>query len=544
MSFYQRHSYTPTPIPCTEQNWEQILTTPLSSRMHYESENGSVTYGQLTAYFKGVPYEKEEYYNRLYSLKEDPSYRVHAFHGNLEKAIDPAHRSSLHTLLERARNENLSVNRLLGFLKGDPSKLIPSFSDNRIQRTVEEALKKVMTHFIETHPGGFRHEKTHRFLMDLVKWSHNHLHAWKDEMVPEENMPKVLWYGEAKESQLYFLVFLFYVGCDLLIFEPTELDLFASFPDVKEALSVISYPERETEILPFPTEKLARARTVAYQASAELSSVIHHENSGFYRPWQFRQYEPKSLTLKTTYDEVFILGKELARIRPNFVAEKQQVVIPSIFAKIAGVSRNKNEYWKQAHSLYEQPLVTTLDYFPFTKESTQNYILHYRKCLGSDGKLIPEKMMEGNFWGYQRETNHVQEAIAHAIRRCCEKPKLQPLRGETMEQLQLYMFTQLVDIPDKFITLLQQFDYAQVVPKVLVYNNGTRGVLSRSDAAVLLLLHELGMDVVIWNPSGQVDLEEYVEEKWFDIHWLEEMVFEQPFKPQSIFKKWIKKITD
>jgi len=63
------------------------------------------------------------------------------------------------------------------------------------------------------------------------------------------------------------------------------------------------------------------------------------------------------------------------------------------------------------------------------------------------------------------------------------------------------------------------------------------GTLSRSDAAFLLLLNQFGIDLILYNPTGHNDIENYLETSLFDIHWLEDVVFDLEYKEPSIFKK-------
>ena len=72
-----------------------------------------------------------------------------------------------------------------------------------------------------------------------------------------------------------------------------------------------------------------------------------------YKPWQFREHTPASVTLKTTYDELFLIAKERAFIRPNFQASKSTVNIPNLFAMVMGVSSNEKEYWDRLQTLTE-----------------------------------------------------------------------------------------------------------------------------------------------------------------------------------------------
>jgi hypothetical protein len=95
-------------------------------------------------------------------------------------------------------------------------------------------------------------------------------------------------------------------------------------------------------------------------------------------------------------------------------------------------------------------------------------------------------------------------------------------------------------MPDVFMRLLQKFDYSQDVPKVILYNNEYNGELTRSDAVLLLLLHELGVDLVLYSPTGNKDLEQYVDDDVFDLHMLDDIVFDLEFKQSFGIKDKLK----
>lgn len=87
------------------------------------------------------------------------------------------------------------------------------------------------------------------------------------------------------------------------------------------------------------------------------------------------------------------------------------------------------------------------------------------------------------------------------------------------------------------------FDYAQTVPKLVLYHTEMSGGLTRSDAAALLFLNEIGIDIIIYNPPGHQDIEQFIEEDQYDIHWLDDMVFQQDYKEPSLVKRLFRTIT-
>ena len=125
-----------------------------------------------------------------------------------------------------------------------------------------------------------------------------------------------------------------------------------------------------------------------------------------------------------------------------------------------------------------------------------------------------------------------------AITNICSKPRLKPIHHETEEEVKIYLFTHGMQIPSQIVRLMQKFDYSQDMPKIILYNNGMNGIMSRTDAALLLLLNQFGMDILIYNPTGQNDIENFLDPQLFDIHWLEDLVFEMEYKEPSPLRKF------
>ena len=78
-------------------------------------------------------------------------------------------------------------------------------------------------------------------------------------------------------------------------------------------------------------------------------------------------------------------------VRPGFEVENGQVKIPSLFAKIQGVSKNRKEYWDRIQNLSEFENSLLIRQLPFTMSSSNDFRFHYRNALGKDGLLNPEQ---------------------------------------------------------------------------------------------------------------------------------------------------------
>lgn len=520
-------------LPVVNDNWLTLLEKAASERPFFQREGTALHIGQVLASFTGIPLDEDEYYNQLYDY-------VHT-HGlilisgdTLDKRIDNSQFQAIQKIIGINKEQNLSINRFVAFMDGE--KLLLSADHPLIHRKIREAAIDMVEEFVKAEQDGLKSPELRRVLVDVIKWSFNHLENPLRQADPEASMPKFLWYGPFKKSHYYFLYFLRRIGCDLVSFAPDGSNVLALANDEGEKVFVHSFPEKKAHE-PFPVEKRKRSATVAYRASREIETILNHEGSGLYKPWQLRDYAPSALTLKTTYDELFLLVREKAMIRPNFEVKDGTVKIPSIFAKIFGVSKNRREYWDRLHLLLGQEHTMFIKSFPFTSGNSSDFRFHYRNAMGKDGILEPDKMMGTHYWKYSQLPSGLQRGLANAISRLCSNPALKPLSHETGEELRIYLFTQALQLPEKILKLLQKFDYSQEVPKLILYNNELNGTMTRSDAAMLLLLNQFGLDLIIYNPPGHNDIENFIADGLFDAHWLEDIVFEQEFKEPSIIKK-------
>lgn len=524
-------------LPLSTENWFDILLKPLKERPLHDTNNRNFTFGQAVVKLFGISLDEDEYYNQLFNWIYKDNTGLHLLTDEtLDRAIDNQHFQSIQKVFNRMQEQNLSINRFVAFLDGENVLLKSSIP--AIHRKLRESFIKVIEHFAEIEDNGLKNNDIRRLVVDIVKWSINHLQPALEDSQLNENMPKFLWYGDANKSQSYFIYYLLTFGCDIVIVHPKGEDILDKLKLDKELFFQHQYPQfKEPES--FPKEERKRTATVAYRASREIESILHHEGSNLYKPWQFRDYVPISITLKTTYDEIFLLEKELAMIRPNFEVSNGEVHIPSVFAKIFGVSKNRKEYWDRIHEIVNKEESLLITSFPFTKAIISDYRYHYRGALGADGLLDPDKILSAHYWNYKQIPVGLQRGIAAAISRVCARPALKKHSNETDEDVAIFLFSQCLLIPDDFLKMLQKFDYAQAVPSIILFKTEQNGVFTREDAAMLLLMNTIGVDIIIYNPAGHVDMETFTKETLFDIHWLEDVVFDMEYKEPSFLKRGI-----
>lgn len=528
------HTLNNVILPLSMENWQNILQQSLNERPLYQLDQNQLTYGQVVIKLLGISLDEDEYYNQLYEWVYESNNNVHLLsEETLDRTIDNKHFQAIQKVMNILHDQDLSINRLVAFLDGE-SVLVKS-STPAIHRKIRESTIKVLKVFAERETKGIKNAELRRVLVDLVKWSYNHLVPALEESQKKHNMPKFLWYGDASKSQVYFIYYLLSLGCDMLFVHPQGKDILEYLELDKEVYFTHHYPQTKSPE-PFPKEKRRRTATVAYRASREIENILHYEGSNLYKPWQFRDYIPSSVTLKTTYDEIFLLEKESAMIRPNFEVSNGEVFIPSLFTKIMGVSRKRSEYWDRLHKVADNEHAMLIKKFPFTRAIISDYRYHYRGAL-RNGKLDPELMISAHYWTYSQLPIGLQKGLAAAISRVCQKPMLKRSPDESEEETSIFLFAQSLLIPNDILKLLQKFDYSQEIPSIIVFKTEVNGTFTREDAAILLLMNAIGLDIIIYNPPGHLDIENFVSEVTFDVHWLEDIVFELEYKEPSFIKR-------
>ncbi|KOP79548.1 hypothetical protein AMS59_07310 [Lysinibacillus sp. FJAT-14745] len=523
-------------------DWLQAFQDSPKSRAFYEETAQQVSFSRIAVRVLGAPIEEDDYFNSLFRLSQKPN--IHILSEELNKHIEQKDFQALQNILTQHQQipKGLSISRLVAMMSG--YQLIPKHDDADMNRHLQLATIRVVERFQEQQSLGLLANDFRRFLIDMVKWLKNHWIEWTKSMKPTDDFPKVVWYGQTTISQRYFLLLLMELGCDVLIFHPAKVDEFAEI-DPTDTFSITHSYVSQTTLQPFPDKMRDRQATVGYRSSQHFEQLMHDQQSGVFRPWQFKDCLPRSLTLRMTYDDIFIYANEKAMVRPKFEVIKDEVIIPVIFAKISGVSSRREEYWHYMHQLLASQQTIFVQEFPFTTTSRANYQFHYKHCL-VNGELSVERIVQSDWWQYGDLTLELQHAIAHTIKTSCEQPMLKQQPNEPLYDLQLFLFKQMTMIPQEILRLLQSFDYSQEVPKLVLYQAPQQPTLSREDIVLLAFLNRFGIDIVLYNPTGKLDLEKYLQEDTFDVHRLEHMLFdlqyEEPKQQKNKPDKMIKKL--
>ncbi len=337
--------------------------------------------------------------------------------------------------------------------------------------------------------------------------------------------PKVLFYGDIQRDEVYFLIFLSLLGFDVLYFHTNDGSRFNEVEGIDVYSNLVEYPHRES-LRPFPNAPRAlRRETVAYRASKEIDQVLHTEDSGVYRPWQFEDYEVASRPLRTTHEELFILWKEEARFREGFKVEDGRVYIPNIFAKISGTTIDLKEYWDNFEKLMAKEDTTILiEKIPFNRPRgfavTQG-------VFNLDGSLNKEKVKSIREYRFGYLRTSVQNLILDKIDELVVTTDL--FTFQITNDFKTKALYTILGLDKIYLDLLQKFDYPLQIPKLVIFD-GNESIFSDEDIIIIAFLHLVGFDIVILTPTGYNNIENGIDKYYYDIHKLEDFKFD--LRPQ------------
>lgn len=312
----------------------------------------------------------------------------------------------------------------------------------------------------------------------------------------------VLGYGpfDPEQTELYLAVAM--AGIDVIWFDPEAAC--QSVPELERKGWTVPEAMTPGPMEPFPTApERVRTETVAHAASRELDEILY-QDTGLYRDRQFAA--ARSVTLKTTLDEVVQLWPEPPNVRPGFESDGKSVTVPCLFSKIAGIpNADERAYWNMIRDMLGDGV--------FFKDS-----LPFLKSPGSLPPAPPEGCSPKEFDEFARRPHdHLPDAtrdlILNAAAALCGPSTI--LKDASGRNRSMVLHA-VQNMPAPILDLVQMFDPAKKITKVLVIQTGTT-TLSHYECVMLALLDLIGLDVAVFTPPGYRDLEKYLKDDAFDL---------------------------
>lgn len=428
---------------------------------------------------------------------------------------------------------------LIAYLKNKVSKYNGSVFDLDIDlvryEEINNRIKRGLDILLNEEGLNFNNDRVKmNFIVKIISWIRVYINPL---VIDYTDAPKVVFYGDIKKHELYFLLVLYFAGFDILYINPNGLSEIQSIDTKKYNMEVennqivndkISFEERVQKGQIVDKSSIKKAYTVGAEASRQISNELLND-AGFIKPWQLQNRDIKTLLLSSTVDEVDIYWKEPMKLRPGFKFDDEIVTLPVFFTKIDGVYRDVDEYY----SLVDKLQIKDFSYFvqfddsisplakPFIREG---YNLSF--FVGNNGKLNKTGIIkEGNF-SISNLSLKWQETILNKI----EETILSDMFIERLNKDDVVrgLYT-VLNMNEKLVYLINSFDYANVNPKLIIYIEQMR-MFTKEIAFLLLTLSKIGFDIVIFTPGGVNCIENIINSQIVDIHRLDVINYNLKYK--------------
>lgn len=266
----------------------------------------------------------------------------------------------------------------------------------------------------------------------------------------------------------------------------------------KESLPVMKFP-RDAGTL--------QVRTVASHAESDLNDMLYAD-SGIYRNRQFSRAE--SMTLRTTYDELFILWDQELKYRSGFDTVDQTVTMPVLYAKVSGVEKGMTDaYWqkikqllgKDTHLVRQMPMLAPCSANPFQALAVKSV---------RDGMLKRSVLREHRQYPFGIMREELQQHIMDKLQLMLDR---RLIKGMFENGVEYTVVATVLNMDKALLRLLQSFDFTRKNPKLVCINTDDHGA-SLEDAILITFLNLVGFDVALFVPTGYLTIEPYLNDNY------------------------------
>ncbi|MCT4605583.1 MAG: trypsin-like peptidase domain-containing protein [Marinisporobacter sp.] len=158
------------------------------------------------------------------------------------------------------------------------------------------------------------------FGIKLLFWMNQYLKEIFEDKYNTDIVHKVIFYGEIKEHELYFLILLSKLGCDVLYINPKE-DIDVLIPQVNDYSNIVKARKLHPTTIPFPID--CNREKINYPPKVETSKKEPRKSINFERKINKDLASIKDLREKS-YEEIARLAESVVMI--NVYDEKQQLI--------------------------------------------------------------------------------------------------------------------------------------------------------------------------------------------------------------------------
>ena len=419
---------------------------------------------------------------------------------------------------------------------------ITIFDDQQVNITFLKALDYVVPLAIDKE-NFFNDNVRNNFITKLIVWTYTFATKVKHN---EDINPKCIYYGIIGRHEIYFLILLHLMGFDVVYINPLKEELWDEIEGGKLSeceksmaiLNIESFSEREAR-----GKVLDNVETITKQIERDVEEQLF-ANTGIFKPWQFRKGYTKSLLLDTILEDIYIYWNEPCKLRDGFKVEGNCVKVPCFFKKIDGQYANALEYQKLVKHCVSSPNTLFFNDGNISREvGVTDNMYELMFCQLSDGTFDINEIKKIPIYKFSKYSEEVQNFLLNKFNETITDKSLyvKPLNKESI----LRLLVLVLSLDESIIRLVDNFDFTAQIPKIVIYLNNEES-MPESMVMILGYLHTIGMDIVIFNPSGLFNINNILKEDTVNVMRLEEMNYTSKYKSimslkQSVFSRFLNK---
>ena len=389
----------------------------------------------------------------------------------------------------------------------------------------------------------FNDNVRNNFITKLIVWTYTYA---KNIKYDSSINPKCIYYGNIERHEIYFLIMLYKMGYDVIYINPLKEEFWSEIEEDRLSeciksmgiLSIESFNERASK-----GKAIDNFETITKQIQREVEEQLF-SRTGVFKPWQFRKGYTKSVLLDTILEDIYIYWNEPCKLRSGFKVEGDTVRVPCFFKKIDGMYKDEFEYQKLVKycTSSSNTLVFNGIYFSEDVKFTDD-MYQIMFCQLSDGTFDIEAIKKLPIYKFSKYSEDVQNFLLKKFNETITSKELYNKSFNKEEVLRLLVL--VLGLNESIVRLVDNFDFTGAVPKIVIYLEKEE-VLPESMQLLLGYIHTIGIDIVIFNPSGLFNINNVIKETVLNDFRLEVMKYDSTYKElismkQGIFSKFLKK---
>ena len=389
----------------------------------------------------------------------------------------------------------------------------------------------------------FNDNVRNNFITKLIVWTYSYA---TDRKYDDSINPKCVYYGNIQRHEIYFLIMLYKMGFDVIYINPLKEELWDEIDDAglseciqsMEILSVESFKERANS-----GKIIDNFETVTKQIQRDIEEQLF-SNTGMFKPWQFRKGYTKSVLLDTILEDIYIYWNEPCKLRSGFKVEGNTVQVPCFFKKIDGIYNDEFEYQKLVKYCTSSPnaLVFNGRYFSEDVQFTDDmYQLMF--CQLSDGSFDIDEIKKLPIYRFSKYSEDVQNFLLKKFNETISSTELFNRTFNKEEILRLLVL--VLGLNESIVRLIDNFDFTSAIPKIVIYLED-ENTMPESMQILLGYLHTIGIDIVIFNPSGLFNINNVIKAAALNDFRLDVMKYDSKYNnlmnlKQGVFSRFLRR---